>query len=174
MMSFGKGGNMVLSDRDIWTYLKEEKIVLRPAPDLKESLGSCSLDLRLGEVAKKVDSHLVKKKTQKKTVTLSPGEFLLATTLEYMELPDTLCGMLHGRSSLGRKGIMVHSTAPLIDAGFRGKIVLELFNSGNEPVTLEIHERICGLTFHQLSSPAEVPYYKKKDAKYLGQTKPKL
>ena len=148
---------MVLSDRDIRRYLQTGKIKIEPLPELEVSLGSCSLDLRLGEVQQ---------------TELQPGEFCLGITLEHIELPADLCGLLHGRSSLGRKGIMVHSTAALIDAGFRGKIVLELFNAGTAAVKLEVGERICAISFEQLSTPAQVPYYKKKGAKYLNQQKP--
>lgn len=153
---------MILSDRDIKRYIEEGKIKIKPLPDLTVSLGSCSLDLRLGEVQDRKGDCLLK-----------PGKFCLATTLEFVEIPDNLCGLLHGRSSIGRKGIMVHSTAALIDAGFQGKIVLELFNAGGEPVKLKIGERICAISFEKLSSPAQVPYYKKKTARYSGQKKPK-
>jgi len=153
---------MILSDKHIREYIDKENIKINPLPEFEKSLGSCSLDLRLGEVGGRPE------------ILLKPGKFILATTLEYIELPHDLCAILHGRSSIGRKGIAVHSTAALIDAGFRGKIVLELFHLGNEAVKLKKGERICALSFEKLSSPSQVPYYKKQNARYLGQEKAKL
>jgi dCTP deaminase len=167
----------MLADKDIKKYIKDKRIKIYPEPNFDKSLGSCSIDLRLGEIA---GSHAVmpfmaskiKDAIESHHYKLRPKKFALATTLEYIELPNDLCGMLHGRSSLGRKGLMVHSTAALIDAGFKGKIVLELFNAGSGPIELEIGSRICAMSFEKLSSPAQVPYYKKHRAKYLGQEKP--
>ena len=162
---------MILSDRDIRKYIREGEIKIEPEPDFGESLGSCSIDLRLGYASQNPKSEIRNPKINVKSqkLILKPGGFALGTTLEYVELPDNLCGMLHGRSSLGRKGLMIHSTAPLVDAGFRGKIVLELFNSGSKEIELTIGERVCALSFEKLSSPAEVPYYKKSGAKFAGQ-----
>jgi dCTP deaminase len=87
-------------------------------------------------------------------------------------MPDDLAGRLEGRSSIGRLGVVVHSTAATIDAGFRGNITLELANMGRIPVMLYPGMRICSVSFEQLSSPVAVPYYKKKSAKYAGQKSP--
>ena len=103
---------------------------------------------------------------------LHPGEFVLAITKEYLEMPDDLTGRLEGRSSIGRLGVVIHSTAANIECGFRGNITLELANMGRIPVMLYPGMRICSISFETLSSPAEVPYYKKKSAKYVGQKKP--
>lgn len=158
---------MILSDRDIKKALHDKRIIISPAPDLSEQLGSCSIDLRLGSLNNADDDADTRGST-----FLRPRQFLLGITLEYIELPDDLCGILHGRSSLGRKGLMIHSTAPLIDAGFRGKIVLELYNSGPKQIVLHEGMRVCALSFEQLTSPAKVPYYKKKSAKYINQKNP--
>ena len=163
---------MILSDRDIKKAIHDKQIIITPEPDYSKQLGSVSLDLRLGDKISKIKSQKSTIHIKNQTIILPPGEFCLGITKEYIELPDDLCGTLHGRSSLGRKGLMIHSTAPLIDAGFRGRIVLELYNSGPEPVELTIGMRICALTFEKLTSPAEVPYYKKKSARYAGQKKP--
>lgn len=169
---------MILSDQDIKKAVRTGNIIIKPEPDWERQLGSCSLDLRLENPTfypspTWVKSHQkakLPKSNLGKTARLKPGKFLLAVTREYLELPSNICGLLHGRSSLGRKGLMIHSTAPLIDAGFRGKIVLELYNAGPAPIKLKAGMRICAVSFEKLSSPAKVPYYKKKGAKFLGQT----
>jgi dCTP deaminase len=179
---------MVLSDRDLKLALKSGKIKITPAPDLKTQLGSCSIDLRLGNVFRIFESGVhgvidtqknVAKEFTKEIIVkkgsafiMQPGDFVLGTTIEDVEIPDDLVGGLEGRSSIGRLGIIVHSTAATIDAGWRGHITLELANMGKLPVALYPEMRICSISFEQLSSPAEVPYYKKKAAKYVGQIGP--
>ncbi len=180
---------MILSDRDIKKALTSGKIKITPKPDLATQLGSCTLDLRLGHVYRVfnhsktpfIDPQNPKTLAEVTTeirvgdgeaFTLHPGEFILAMTAEYIEMPDDLTGQLEGRSSIGRLGVVVHSTAANIDAGFRGNITLELANMGRIPVMLYPGMRICAVSFAQLTSPAEVPYYKKKSAKYAGQKKP--
>ncbi len=91
---------------------------------------------------------------------------------ETVKLPDDLIARLEGRSSLGRLGVVVHSTASVFDAGWDGRVVMELGNMGRMPVALYPEMRVCALTFEELSSPAEVPYYKKKGAKYVKQKAP--
>ena len=180
---------MVLSDRDIKKALLSGKIVIKPLPDLKTQLGSCSIDLKLGNsfrvfehsrhayidpFKKDISDDVTREITIKKgePFIIQPGDFVLATTIEYLEVPDDLTGRLEGRSSIGRLGVVIHSTAANIECGFRGHITLELANMGKMPVALYPNMRICSLSFEQLSSPAEVPYYKKKMAKYVGQKGP--
>lgn len=180
---------MVLSDRDIKKALLQSRIIITPAPDLKTQLGSCSIDLRLGnsfrvfehsrypyiDPFKKEMSEEVTREMHVKNdepFIIQPGDFVLATTMEDIEVPDDLTGRLEGRSSIGRLGVVIHSTAANIECGFRGHIALELANMGKMPVALYPGMRICSLSFEQLSSPAEVPYYKKKGAKYVGQKGP--
>ncbi len=180
---------MVLSDRDIKKNLKEGKIKITPAPDLALTLGSCSIDLRLGYTFRVFDHSRIPyfdpyKKNYTGEVTrelivaknepfiLQPGDFVLATTIESFELPDNLLARLEGRSSLGRLGIVVHSTASIFEPGWRGKVVMEMGNMGRMPVALYPGMRVCALTFEELSSPAMVPYHKKKNAKYLNQSSP--
>lgn len=180
---------MVLSDRDLKKALKSGKIKIRPLPDLKEQLGSNSIDLRLGnsfrvfdyskyayidpfnkEAAQEVTKEIKVKKGS--PFIIHPGDFVLGTTIEYVEVPDDMVGSLEGRSSIGRLGVIIHSTASSIECGFRGNITLELANMGKLPVALYPDMRICSLSFAELTSPAEVPYYKKKKAKYSGQKGP--
>lgn len=180
---------MVLSDRDIKKALASGRIKITPKPNLKDQLGSCMLDLRLGNVYR-VFNHsktpYIDPQNPKtleglttevrvgdgESFTLHPGEFILAVTREYLEMPDDLTGRLEGRSSIGRLGVVIHSTAANIECGFRGNITLELANMGRIPVMLYPGMRICSLSFEELTSPAQVPYYKKKNAKYVGQRKP--
>lgn len=180
---------MILSDRDIKAAIKSGKVKIKPAPDFNAQLGSCALDLRLGSVYRVFDhsrTPFIDPRNPKtldgitteirvkdgEAFTLHPGEFILAVTEEYIEMPDDVAGRLEGRSSIGRLGVVVHSTAATIDAGFRGNITLELANMGRIPVMLYPGMRICSISFEQLSTPAEVPYYKKKSAKYAGQKSP--
>lgn len=180
---------MVLSDRDIKKALENGSIKITPIPDLETQLGSCSIDLRLGNdflifehgkhpfidpFGKNPITDFTRKiKVENgKPFIIQPGDFVLATTIEYVEIPDDLTGRLEGRSSIGRLGVIIHSTAAKIDCGFRGNITLEIANMGKMPIALYPEMRICSLAFEQLSSPADVPYYKKKNAKYAGQKGP--
>lgn len=180
---------MILSDHDIKIAIATKRITITPKPDLSIQLGSCSIDLRLGRQFRIFDHSkfaFIDPKNTTLTATmmkdvvvrpnepfmLQPGDFVLATTMESLTLPDDLLARLEGRSSLGRLGIVVHSTASVFDPGWRGMIVMELGNLGRMPVALYPGMRICALTFEELSSPADVPYDKKKSAKYVGQNKP--
>jgi len=180
---------MVLSDRDIERYLAEGRIKLTPPPDLATQLGSCSIDCRLGGTFRVfehsrnayIDPHKPTSlgDAMRKIVVpegeafiVQPGDFVLASTVEVLELPDDLLARLEGRSSLGRLGIIVHSTAALFEPGWRGSATMELGNLGRMAVALYPGMRICSFTFEQLSSPARVPYHLKPNRKYLGQTEP--
>lgn len=180
---------MVLSDRDIKKYLKVGKIKIVPSPDLANQLGSCSVDLRLGDTFrifdhsrfpyfdpqdKKFSGEVTRivKVVKNEPFILQPGDFVLAMTIESLRLPDDLLARLEGRSSLGRLGIVVHSTASVFEPGWRGRVVMEMGNMGRMPVALYPGMRICALTFETLSSPVEVPYYRKKSAKYIDQDAP--
>ena len=180
---------MILSDRDIKKALQDGRIKLTPAPDLATQLGSCSLDLHLGNEFQafrrsKVpcidirDTDKMREIMESFTVpegdpvVLQPGELLLATTVEWLEIADDLVGRIEGRSSLGRLGIIVHGTASVFDPGWRGKPVVELGNLGVMPVLLYPGMRVCSFTFEEVSSKVEVPYYLKKNNKYAGQETP--
>lgn len=180
---------MVLSDGDIKKFISEGKIRISPAPDFEKQLGPCSLDLHLGDTMKVFKASPYPYLDLKGTVEveklmdeirvgeggpfiLQPGSFALAITKEEFTLADDLMGRLDGRSSLGRLGIVVHSTAARFDPGWSGKAVMELGNLGPMPVILYEGMRICALTFETLSSPAQVPYGKKETHKYVQQEKP--
>lgn len=180
---------MVLSDRDIKKALTSGRITITPKPNFQTSLGSCSIDLRLGKRFRifehskfpyidptnpKLASNMMKEVVvkDKEPFILQPGDFVLATTMESFRLSNDLLARLEGRSSLGRLGIVVHSTASIFDPGWNGVVVMELGNLGRMPVALYPGMRICALTFEELSTPSDVPYNKKKSAKYVGQKTP--
>ncbi|MEX1112975.1 MAG: dCTP deaminase [Patescibacteria group bacterium] len=193
---------MILSDRDIKKKLADGDIKVSPAPDFETQLGTTSLDFRLGSkfrVFKPTSTPYLdpqNPRTQEvntsvidvsdaageqplpnvpegpRTFVLHPGEFVLATTIEKIELPNDIAGRLEGRSSLGRMGIVIHSTAGHFDPGFAGNIVLEVTNIGVVPVLLYPGMRFCQMVFEQLSSPVETSYAKRKSSKYAGQTGP--
>lgn len=103
---------------------------------------------------------------------LHPGDFVLGTTMEWVEIPDDLIAHVEGRSSLGRLAIVIHATAGLADPGFRGHITLELSNLGTTPVALTPGMRISQLTLTELTSPAERPYGHTRGSKYQDQKGP--
>ncbi len=104
---------------------------------------------------------------------LHPGEFVLGSTLERVRLPDDLVARLEGKSSLGRLGLLIHSTAGFIDPGFDGHVTLELSNVANLPITIYPEMKIGQLSFVQLSEPAETPYGSGSlGSKYQGQRGP--
>jgi dCTP deaminase len=179
---------MVLSDIDIKRYIAEGKIKISPElpPD---QFGSCSVDFRLGTEFNVFEHSRypfidLKSKTgmdglmrsvivaPDEAFILQPRDFVLAITEETLELDDDVLGRLEGRSSLGRIGIIVHGTAGLFDPGWSGKATLELSNLSRMPVALYPGMRICSFTFEQLSSRVAVPYRKKPNNKYAGQTQP--
>jgi dCTP deaminase len=104
---------------------------------------------------------------------LHPGEFVLGSTLERVTLPDDLVARLEGKSSLGRLGLLIHSTAGFIDPGWDGHVTLELSNVANLPITIYHRMKIGQLSFVQLSEPAETPYGSGAiGSKYQGQQGP--
>jgi dCTP deaminase len=105
---------------------------------------------------------------------IHPGEFVLATIKETIKIPNNMIGRLEGRSSWGRLGIVVHSTAGKVDPGYEGNLTLEIANLSNLPVSLHPGAKIAQLTFESLSSPAENPYNQNPDAKYLKEKDPSV
>lgn len=175
---------MILSDRDIKRAIAEGRIKVDPLPDFTTHLGPCSLDFRLGNTVRIFEHtrHAVIDPRQKElfdklsreihipdgeSFIIHPGELIIASTLEWLELTNDLIGRLEGRSSLGRIGVVVHSTAARFDPGWRGRPVLELGNLGRIPVALFPGMRICSFTFEELTSPSENTYDKK--GKYIDQ-----
>jgi dCTP deaminase len=180
---------MVLSDKTIKEFLKSKRIIIRPF-DEKTQLQPSSVDLTLGSsfrVFKHTEKPFIDPKNDKDTDSytervkvnegkyfiIHPREFVLGSVLEHIELPDDIVARLDGRSSIGRMGVVVHSTAGFVDPGYRGKLTLEITNLGKVPVALYPGMRICQISFQKLSSKCETPYNKKQDAKYLGDDEPK-
>ncbi len=182
---------MLYSDKDIIELLQNGVIKIDPLPFLPYALGSCSVDLRLqGNPCSPNDKGYTKEVEYVYTdrfgvrltgimltenrddhwdIVIPAHGFVLAATLETVTLPNHIVGHLHGRSSLAREGVGVHITAGIIDAGWSGKIVLELVNHSDQPVTLQHSQRVCALTFEALSSPTTRPYNQRENAKYKGQ-----
>lgn len=166
----------MLSDRDIRLAMTPDKMPpnqrhldpLRIAPEPPDDhFQPCTVDLRLGDeyvywVGRKNENNKVVEHIQRQVTatkfTLKQGQFILATTLEYVEIPNWLCGRLDGKSTLGRQGVAVHITAGLIDPGFKGMITLEIKNMGYDTMMLNWGQKICQLELHRLSSPALRPY----------------
>ncbi len=180
---------MILSDADILRRLDEGDLVVEPLSDPDIQVQPASVDLRLGREFLEFqhanipcihpNSEGETEEYTEETVVdeggeyiLHPGDFVLGTTHERVEIPDDLIAHVEGRSSLGRLAIVVHATAGLCDPGFQGKITLELSNLGTAPVALTPGMRISQLTFTELKNPAERPYGAERGSKYQDQTGP--
>lgn len=177
---------MLLSDRDILEAVANSRLRLDPwEPDL---LQPSSVDVRLDRyfrvfnnsqythidpAAQQDDLTTLVEPKDEDPFVLHPGEFVLGSTLEIVTLPDDLAGRLEGKSSLGRLGLLTHSTAGFIDPGFTGHITLELSNVANLPITLWPGMKIGQLCLFRLSSPAEHPYGSAQyGSRYQGQRGP--
>ena len=181
---------MILSDVHIREALESGRIRIDPMPDLETSLGSISVDFRLGTTFMVFEhsrhSFIDPRQPQSigdamRTIEVAPdepfimqpGDFALASTVESLELPDNLLGRLEGRSSIARLGITVHSTAAVFEPGWIGTATMELSNLGRMPVALYPGMRICAFSFEEVSSPVSVPYREKVGNKYAGQMTPR-
>ncbi len=177
---------MLLSDGDIRKELESGRVGLEPL-DLSMVQPS-SIDVRLDRFFRLFDNHkyqhidpsldqpdltrLVEVEAHEPFV-LHPGEFVLGATYEVVSLPDDVAARLEGKSSLGRLGLLTHSTAGFIDPGFSGHVTLELSNVATLPITLWPGMKIGQLCFFRLSSPAEHPYGSQKyGSRYQGQRGP--
>ena len=177
---------MVLSDRDIRRELAAKRLRIEPLGD--SAVQPASVDLRLGRQLLVFQNHLqphIDVKQEMPGLTkpfeidevnpfiLHPGEFVLGVTLEYVELPDDLVGRLDGKSSLGRLGLVVHSTAGFVDPGWKGNLTLELSNLATLPILLYYGMKASQISFMRLTSPAEHPYGSKAlGSRYQGQRGP--
>ncbi len=181
---------MILCDRDIRDAIAKGRVKIEPSEAEGEwHIHASSMDLRLGNVfklyehsafaildPKAPESFLGNVRTvtvtDDKPFIVQPGEFVLGVTRETITVPDDLVVRVEGRSSLGRLGIIVHSTAGYVDPGFSGTITLEISNLNRLPVALYPGMRVCQIAFEQLSGPADMPYNKKPGSKYQGQSLP--
>lgn len=176
---------MILSDIDIQKEINAKNIVINPTLNVDEQLSACSVDLKLGDefrvfqystlpfidIKKPIPQSLTSliKLQKNEPFILQPGEFVLASTEEWVELSNNIAARLEGRSSIGRLGVIVHATASVIAPGWAGNITLELGNIGRMAVALHPGMRICALSFEYLTSPAQTPYNKNKLSKYKNQ-----
>jgi dCTP deaminase len=177
---------MVLSDRTIRRLVAEGRIGLQP---FDESLVQpSSVDVRVDRwfrVFRNSRYPFIDVKVAQEDLTelveidddtpfiLHPGEFVLGSTLERVTLPDDLVARLEGKSSLGRLGLLIHSTAGFVDPGWDGHVTLELSNVANLPITIYYGMKIGQLSFVQLTEPAEAPYGSGTlGSKYQGQQGP--
>ncbi|WP_114575500.1 dCTP deaminase [Saliphagus sp. LR7] len=180
---------MILSDADILRRLEEGDLAIEPIDDPALQIQPASVDLRLGERFLEFrrtnipcihpDSAGEVEEYVSETVVangddfiLHPGDFVLGTTTERVEIPRDLIAHVQGRSSLGRLAVVVHATAGVVDPGYRGQITLELSNLGTAPVALSPGMRISQLIFTELSSPADRPYGAERGSKYQDQDGP--
>jgi len=177
---------VLLSDQDLRKEVESGRLVLDPFD--VEMLQPSSIDVRLDRFFRVFNNtrytHIDPAQQQDDLTSLvetpegepfvlHPGEFVLGSTYEMVTLPDDLAGRLEGKSSLGRLGLLTHSTAGFIDPGFSGHITLELSNVANLPITLHPGMKIGQLCLFKLSSPAEHPYGSQQaGSRYQGQRGP--
>ena len=177
---------MVLSDGDIRAEIEAGRIVLEPY--VPEAVQPSSVDLHLDNrfrVFRNSRYPYIDVREEQPELTelveirddepfiLHPGEFVLGSTLERVELPNDLVARLEGKSSLGRLGLLIHSTAGYVDPGWEGNLTLELSNVANLPITLYDGMKIGQISFQRLSSPVEMAYGDARlGSRYRGQRDP--
>ncbi|MBI4307855.1 MAG: dCTP deaminase [Chloroflexi bacterium] len=177
---------MVLSDRDIKAEIAKGRIVVEPLGE--KCIQPASVDVHLDQrllVFRGARRPYIDVRQSNEDLTevaemvpdvpfiLHPGEFVLGSTLEFIAVPDDLVARLEGKSSLGRIGLLIHSTAGYVDPGWRGHLTLELSNVARLPITLYYGMRIGQISFLRLTSPAENLYGSPGlGSKYQGQTEP--
>ena len=177
---------MILSDRTLREQIAEGRIIIEPFED--SYVQPSSIDVRISNlfrVFRNYTAGVIDVKQNMADLTegveiepdgvfmLHPGEFVLGSTLERIGVPDDLVGRIEGKSSLGRLGLIIHSTAGFIDAGFDGHITLELTNIATLPITLYPGMKIGQVSFMQMTTPADKPYGSgATGSKYQGQRGP--
>lgn len=163
---------MILSDKTIIKMLKDKTLEISPLE--QSQIQPASVDVRLGNtfsIVEDLPSGVITledkinyKTIETDTYVLLPGQFVLATTMEYISLPDNLTAFVEGRSSLGRMGLFIQN-AGWVDPGFRGEITLELFNANRCAIELKSGRRVGQLVFAEMDEAALNPY----SGKYQGQ-----
>jgi dCTP deaminase len=177
---------VILSDRTIREQLQAGRIVIDPLD--ADNIQPSSVDLRLDRYFRVFRNHTMRvidvKEDQEELTELveisdedgfilHPGEFVLGSTAERVALPDDLVARLEGKSSLGRLGLLIHSTAGFVDAGWDGYLTLELSNVANLPITLYPGMKIGQISFLQMTTAADIPYGSSQvGSKYQGQRGP--
>ena len=177
---------MILSDRSLREALADARIVIDPLDEA--CIQPSSIDVKLDRLFRVFRNHtagVIDVKRDMRDLTelveiaddgvfmLHPGEFVLGSTLERVGVPDDLVARIEGKSSLGRLGLLIHSTAGFIDAGFDGHVTLELANVANLPITLYPGMKIGQISFLTMTTPADRPYGAgASGSKYQGQRGP--
>ncbi len=156
---------MILSDKSIKDLISRGKLLIEPLTD--NQIQPASVDLRLGCDFLKIDENLMEvmtledeikyEKISRDEIVIPPSSFLLATTREYIKLPEDLTAFVEGRSSIGRMGLFIQN-AGWVDPGFEGQITLELYNANRLPIKLLAGRRICQLVFAQMDQLPLGPY----------------
>ena len=174
---------MILSDKDLKTRIRKKSLVIRPFE--RECVQPSTYDLHLGDEFRGFRNHKLRfidlrekvsltdlvKVDKRNGFVLHPGEFALACTREYFEIPNDLAAKLEGKSSLGRMGLVVHATAGYIDPGFKGQITFEMSNMNTVPIVLYPSMNVAQICFFMMSSMVERPYGMAGN-KYQGQMGP--
>ncbi len=178
---------MVLSDRTIREEISGGRIIVEPLSEdcIQPASVDVHLDRKLLVFKTRRTPFYIDVKQNSEDLTdmveiegdspfyLHPGEFVLASTLEDITLPDDIVGRLEGKSSLGRLGLLIHSTAGYVDPGWSGHLTLELTNVARLPITLYYNMKIGQISFLRLTSPADRLYGDKGlGSKYQGQVDP--
>jgi len=177
---------MVLSDRSIKEAIAQGRIIIDPLGE--DCVQPSSVDLHIDQFFRVFRNHtqrVIDVRDAQEDLTelidvgpdspmiLHPGEFMLGSTTERIAIPDDIVGRLDGKSSLGRLGLVIHSTAGFVDAGWAGHITLELSNVANLPITLYPGMKIGQISFFQMTTPADRPYGSEGlGSKYSGQRGP--
>lgn len=163
---------MILSDKTLMKMIEDKELIVEPLE--KEQIQPASVDIRLGNTFSIVEDTStgiinLENEIKYKTITtdsyiLLPNQFVLATTMEYFDLPDDLTAFVEGRSSLGRMGLFIQN-AGWVDPGFKGEITLELYNANRCAIELKTGRRVGQLVFAKMDDTALNPY----NGKYQGQ-----
>ncbi|AEO08471.1 deoxycytidine triphosphate deaminase [Buchnera aphidicola str. Ak (Acyrthosiphon kondoi)] len=182
---------MRLCDQDIEEWLQRKELIIEPYPK-KKLINGITVDIHLGNKFRFFYEHtrscidlsdskinrtsalaeIMSNETissKEKPFFLQPGSLVLSSTLEKITIPNNLVGWLDGRSSLARLGLMIHATAHRIDPGWKGNIVLEMFNAGKLTLVLRPKMKIAALSFEVLSQSVLRPYDSREESKYKSQ-----
>ncbi|MDD4151189.1 MAG: dCTP deaminase [Candidatus Gracilibacteria bacterium] len=183
---------MILSDTEIKKRIKSGELIISTENnyDTLQQVGPASLDFRLGNVFKVykrdnlslidpnigIDSKYIEtiRLEEGESFILHPRQFILGATCEKIKIPYDLVGRCEGRSSLGRLGIIIHSTAGFLDPGFEGTVTLEITNINEVPIALHPGMRIGQFAFETILGEVENTYDKRKGSKYMGQIDPEV
>ncbi len=165
---------MILSDYTLKEMLNSGELTVDPITE--SSIQPASIDCRIGSHYLVVDDRqhesgvitfndeIRYREIESDHMIIPPHSFLLATTMEYIKLPNGITAFVEGRSSVGRMGLFIQN-AGWVDSGFKGQITLELYNANSLPIRLESGRRVCQLVFCQMDRVSEMPY----QGKYQGQ-----